>query len=148
LYAEIKNEIILPRNIEFVLTPHFNEASKILSKNITEIKADRLKTAIELVKVSGLNVLLKGPYSIVTDGTNININSTGNPLLATAGSGDVLSGMIGALSLKDMSLFTAATLAVYLHGLSADLHKHNKGITLKASDIIDNIVKSIEYIKI
>jgi hydroxyethylthiazole kinase-like uncharacterized protein yjeF len=136
---------VLPENISFVLTPHFSEASRLLGKPIDEIKNKRLYYAKELAKKSSSVVVLKGPATIITDGNNSLINTTGNPALGTAGSGDVLSGIIGALLLKNISPVNAAGIGVYLHGLAGDIcvEEHNVPL-LKATDIIKNIHRALD----
>ncbi len=131
---------ILPDDVSFVITPHFSEASRLLGKPVDEIKNNRLLSAKELSERTSCVVLLKGPATIVTDGKRTLINTTGNPALGTAGSGDVLSGIIGALFLKDMSPLDSAGVGAYIHGLAADmLVKEYDMPVLKATDLIDYI---------
>ncbi|MDY6933360.1 MAG: NAD(P)H-hydrate dehydratase [Spirochaetota bacterium] len=130
----------LPEDITFAITPHFYEASRLMGRSVDEIKKNRLDAAIELSRLTSAVVLLKGPSTIVTDGTETLINTSGNPSLATAGSGDVLSGIIGALLLKDISSLDAAGIGAYVHGRAADICVMENGIDLlKATDVIDHI---------
>jgi NAD(P)H-hydrate epimerase len=86
----------------------------------------------------GVVLVLKGHRTIVTDGKQHFENTTGNPGMATAGSGDVLTGIIAALLGQGLSPFAAAQLAVYLHGLAGDLAAATLGqVALLARDIID-----------
>ncbi len=83
-------------------------------------------------------VVLKGAGTVVTDGHRLYVNQTGNPGMATAGSGDVLAGLIGALIGQGLSGFDAAVAGVYMHGLAGDLAADQLGqISLIASDLID-----------
>jgi len=135
----------LPQGISFVLTPHFTEASRLIGKTVDEIKKNRLFYAMELAKKCSSVVTLKGPASIITDWKNSLINTTGNPALGTAGSGDVLSGITGSLLLKDISQLEAAGLAVYIHGLAGDLCVEERNVpVMKATDIIKYIHSALD----
>jgi NAD(P)H-hydrate epimerase len=107
-----------------VITPHPGEAARLLDRTTQEIEADRLGAARALAAQTRAVVVLKGARTITCDGTlgdeYCAINSTGGPALATAGSGDVLSGAIGALIAQGCSPVDAARAAVYVHGLAGD----------------------------
>ena len=105
------------------------------------------KEAIEFVKVSKSIVILKGAGTIVTDGQQIFINKTGNPGMATGGTGDVLTGCIAALLARQgegaMSALDAAILGVYVHGQAGDLAGAVMGQTaLIATDLLDWLVQA------
>lgn len=135
----------LPENIEFIITPHFMEASRIYEKTVEEIKALRLDSCCNIAALSKSICLLKGPASIISDGENSIINSTGNASLATAGSGDVLTGIIGSFMNLDIPLLNAGGAGMYLHGLCADIFvSENPQVTMKAGDIIDNIKNALK----
>jgi ADP-dependent NAD(P)H-hydrate dehydratase / NAD(P)H-hydrate epimerase len=130
----------LPDNVSFVITPHFGEASMLLNTPVQNIKNNRLQSAKDLSIKTGSVVVLKGPATIITDSSNSFINTTGNPALGTAGSGDVLSGIIGALLLGDLLPLQTAAIGAYIHGLTADiLVKEYDMPVLKATDLIDYI---------
>lgn len=131
---------------EIILTPHPGEMARVLGKNIKEIQSKRKGIAYKFAKHYKITVVLKGYHTIVTDyRRNLYINKTGNPGMATAGSGDVLSGMIAALLAQGLTGFQAAKYAVYLHGLAADLAVKDKTqVGLIASDIIDRIPQAIK----
>ena len=142
--AEYIKQERLPEGIDFIITPHFMEASRLLVKDIEEIKKNRLNTCKELASMTGAIAVLKGPATIVSDGDRSYINTTGNSGLATAGSGDVLSGIIGSFMNQNISSIEAAIAGVYIHGLCADLYKEtHPAMTMKSSDIIDNIRKAL-----
>jgi NAD(P)H-hydrate epimerase len=103
-----------------ILTPHSGEAARLLGVRSAEIENDRFSAVKELASRARAVVVLKGAFSLVAspDG-RIVVNPTGNPALATAGSGDVLAGITGALSCT-LEPFEAACAAVYVHGLAAD----------------------------
>ena len=104
-----------------VITPHPLEAARLLACAAAQVQADRLKAARELVQRFGCVVVLKGSGSVIAaPGSALKINPTGNASLATAGTGDVLAGMIAARLARGASAFDAAAGAVYAHGLAAD----------------------------
>jgi NAD(P)H-hydrate epimerase len=104
---------------------------------------DRQDQAIQFSQRSGAIVVLKGAGTIVTDGEKVYTNTTGNPGMATAGSGDVLTGMITALIAQGMDNLEAAILAVYAHGKAADIAAETKTQTsLIATDIIEALPKT------
>lgn len=134
----------LPENISFIITPHFSEASRVLSKTVEQIKNNRLEAAKELANKTFAVALLKGPATIITDGINSLINTTGNPALGTGGSGDVLSGIIGALLLKDFSPLDSTGIGAYIHGLAADICIEESNLqVLKATDLVKQIRPAI-----
>lgn len=103
-----------------VLTPHPLEAARLAGCDVAKIQSDRLASARALAQHFGVTVVLKGSGSIVDDGTRARINTTGNAGLATAGTGDVLTGVIGALLAQGMPATQAALAAVWIHGRAAD----------------------------
>ena len=110
------------RQLSTVLTPHPLEAARLMGIDAQQVQGDRLRTAGELVQRFGCTVVLKGSGTIISaPGQTPVINPTGNARLATAGTGDVLAGMIGAGLAAHKSAFMAACEAVYRHGLQADL---------------------------
>jgi NAD(P)H-hydrate epimerase len=122
-----------------VLTPHPGEFARLGGTTIAEVQAMRVERAAALAALSApLVVVLKGADTVVTDGTRYYINTTGNPGMATAGAGDVLTGVIAALIGQKLPAFQAAQLGVYIHGLAGDVARDQKGeIGLIAGDIID-----------
>lgn len=109
------------RQAPTVLTPHPSEAARLLNISTTQIQADRQAAACALAKRFNCCIVLKGTSSLCTNAQgDCTINTTGNVALATGGTGDVLSGVIGALLAQGVSPYDAAQLGVYLHGLAAD----------------------------
>jgi NAD(P)H-hydrate epimerase len=126
-----------------VLTPHPGEAARLLNIKSPEVQRDRVGAAEALVKRTGCVVVLKGPCTIVAapgpgaDSPDIYFNTTGNAGLATAGTGDVLSGMIGGLLAGGYTPLESALVAVYTHGLGADrLAAKDGGPGLVATDLL------------
>ncbi len=113
-------EILLERKGDTILTPHTVEMSRLTGKRLNDILADRYLTAKSFAAAYHVVMVLKGPNTIITDGSNTFINPTGNAGLAKAGSGDVLAGMIGAFAAQKVLPLNAAKCGVYLHGLAAD----------------------------
>jgi hydroxyethylthiazole kinase-like uncharacterized protein yjeF len=132
-----------------VLTPHPREAARLLGTDVPAIQADRLAAAQDLARQSASIVVLKGRNTVVArpDGRAA-FNSTGNPGMATAGTGDALTGMIGALLALKLEPWDAATLGVYLHGRAGDMAAACKGEDgMIASDLISNIPDAIRNMR-
>jgi NAD(P)H-hydrate epimerase len=103
------------REAPTVLTPHAGELGRLLERDSSEIGAQRLASAKEAARAAGAVLLLKGDDTIVTDGERVAVNAIPAPALATAGSGDVLSGMTAALLARGLEPFAAACAAVVAH---------------------------------
>jgi len=122
----------------FVLTPHLKEMSRLLGNDVEDIKDNLIDTACRYTK--GATVVLKDARTVVSDGTRIYLNQSGNNALAKGGSGDVLSGIIGGLLARGMEPFQAAALGVYLHGLTAEEYvKEGSYSSMLASDILEGL---------
>ncbi len=144
LKGSFKNNINLGFNV--LITPHPGEMSRLSGISIKEIQRNRKEIAKQFARKHCVICILKGYKTIVTDGKKIFINNTGNPGMATAGSGDVLTGMISAFVNQTKGkntkekLFNAGVVSVYLHGLAGDISaKEKTKISLIASDIIEKI---------
>ena len=119
-----------------ILTPHPGEFARLLGTEPAS-PADRHAAAVALAARWGVVVVLKGHRTLITDGVRQTVNSTGNPGMATGGSGDVLTGVVTALACQGLSPFDAARLGVFLHGLAGDLAARELGQEgLIASDLI------------
>ena len=129
-----------------ILTPHPGEMARLLGINIKQVQAQRKKVAKETANDYNALVVLKGNQTIVAaPGGKTYVNTTGNPGMATAGSGDCLTGMIATFLSQGLEPFKAAKFAVYLHGLAGDLAaKEKTEISLIASDIIAKIPEAIK----
>lgn len=127
------------RKASVILTPHPGELKRIWgSVSRGAIPEKREEQAARLAELTGGVVVLKGAGTVVADSERVNINTTGNPGMATAGTGDVLSGIITALAGQGMGDFEAAVCGVYVHGKAGDLAAREKGqISLIATDVID-----------
>jgi len=127
-----------------VITPHSGEIARLLKTTPSKIQFNRIEKALETSHKFRAVVVLKGHQTVVTDGENVYINETGNPGMATAGSGDVLTGMIAVFLAQKYSPFEAAQLGVHLHGLAGDIAVKKFGeSSLIATDILDYIPEAI-----
>ena len=130
---------------ETVITPHPAEMSRLTEKSVTELQKDRINIARNFADEFGLTVVLKGAGTvIVANDGRTSINPTGNQGMATAGSGDVLAGVITSLLGQGLSPYDAAVAGTYLHGLAGDFAATDKGSAgVMASDIVENIPKAL-----
>ena len=138
-------DILLKKKGELVITPHPGELARLLGVSIGEIQKNREKYAKLTSENFNVITVLKGANTIVADkeGT-IYVNKTGNPGMATAGSGDVLTGIISSFIGQGIESKKAAMLGVYLHGVAGDLAKTQKGeYGIIASDIVEYIPYAI-----
>jgi len=124
-----------------ILTPHPGEMKRLWKGLFREpLPAERTTRAMRLARKTRCIVVLKGAGTVVTDGTRVYVNRSGNPGMATAGAGDVLTGVIAALVAQDMNGFDAAVLGVYVHGLAGDVAAEKTGqVSLIATDIIESL---------
>ncbi len=130
---------------DLVLTPHPGEFSRLLDLDKDKINKKRKELVKEFALRYNLTLVLKGNRTLVSDGKDLFENKTGNPGMATAGAGDVLSGVIAGLMAQGVKAFEAARAGVYLHGLAADLAVKDKTQScLIASDILDYLPKAIK----
>jgi NAD(P)H-hydrate epimerase len=122
-----------------ILTPHPGEMQRLWKSLFRgKMPEDRAEQAAKLAEQTGTTVVLKGAGTVVADGKKVYVNTTGNAGMATAGAGDVLTGVIAALAGQNLNLMDAAVAGVYIHGLAGDLAAKEKGqISLIATDIID-----------
>ena len=129
-----------------ILTPHPGEMKRIWTSLLRKpLPQDRQTQALEFAAASNTAVVLKGHQTIVADCEKFYINTTGNPGMATAGAGDVLTGIIAALCGQGLNNFDAAVLGVYVHGLAGDLAVEKVGqISLIATDIVDNLPQAFK----
>ncbi len=124
---------------KLIITPHPGEMAGLWQGLFRdEPPADREALAVQFAKLTNTTVVLKGAGTVVTDSQQIYVNTTGNPGMASAGAGDVLTGVITALMGQGMTDFNAAVYGVYVHGLAADIAADELGqVSLMATDIID-----------
>ena len=130
-----------------VLTPHPKEMAFLMDYDVEMVNASRVAIAKECSRVWDCVTVLKGNKTIITDGSSVTVNLTGNPGMATAGSGDVLSGIIGSLIAQGLESYEGARVGAFIHGLSGDYGSESIGeFSLSALDIIDYLPKAIKAI--
>jgi len=138
------------RKAPVILTPHPGEMGRLIGKRTDVVQKDRFTVAANLAKRSGAIVVLKGAHTVIAapDGF-LRVNNTGNPGMATAGTGDALTGMIAAWLAQRIEPFEAATWGVAIHGYAGDLAAASRGeIGLITSDLIEKIPEAIQnYVK-
>jgi NAD(P)H-hydrate epimerase len=126
-------------SLDVILTPHPGEMARLSGLSTKEIQAKRLTVAKRFSKKNKITLVLKGSKTIIASKNDeITVNLTGNPVLATAGTGDVLAGLLAGLLAQGLASFPASLAAVYFHGLTADLVQKlygKRGII--ATDIVD-----------
>ena len=133
-----------------VITPHPRELSRLSGKSVTEIQENRIATVRRLSQEWNVVLLLKGAFTVIgSPDASIFINPTGNSALSTAGSGDVLSGFIGAFMAQGLSPLHATLTGAFLHGLAADCFvKQNNSNYMVASDLFEGLRLARNSIKI
>ncbi len=131
-----------------ILTPHPGEAAWLLKISISEVEQNRLKVAKQIAEGYNVVLVLKGRHTVIASPKGeIRINPTGNRALATAGTGDVLSGVIGGLLAQRLNPFDAATVGVYLHGLAGERLARRMGPDgLLAGDLLPIFPKVLRQI--
>jgi NAD(P)H-hydrate epimerase len=123
-----------------ILTPHPGEFSRLADKPADEVRTRRADLAAEYAAEQSVTLVLKGNGTLVTDGRRMYRNTTGNPGMATGGTGDVLTGLIAALVGQRLQPFEAAVLGVWAHGRSGDLAAAQLGQTaLIATDLLAHL---------
>lgn len=127
-----------------ILTPHPGEFARLIKSDVPEVQARRQELAVSFAAWQQVVLVLKGHATIVTDGKQVYCNTTGNPGMATGGTGDVLTGLIAALLGQGLEPFEAAQLGVHLHGLAGDLARDEVGdVSLIATDLLDYLPRAI-----
>ena len=121
-----------------VLTPHPGEMARLLAASVPDVQRARITTVREFATRHGAHVVLKGAWSVIGDPEGrVFVNPTGNPGMASGGTGDVLTGILGALLARGMAPGVALQAAVYLHGLAGDIAAERVGEeSLIAGDVI------------
>lgn len=135
--APLKDGVI-PQESKIVMTPHPGEFARLIDKSVADVQANREELAAEFARRHGIVLVLKGDRTVVTDGSVLYVNSTGNPGMAVGGMGDVLTGVIAGLLGVGLSPMDAAVLGVHVHGQAGDVAARHWGQTaLNAPDLID-----------
>lgn len=115
-------DLLRKKNCDIIITPHPGEMGRLVGKAAREVNADRIKTAVDFAEKYGITVLLKGHNTVISSQNGeYFINRSGNSGMATGGSGDMLTGIISALSAQGYSPIEAVRLGAFIHGASGDL---------------------------
>jgi NAD(P)H-hydrate epimerase len=126
------------------VTPHEGELSRLIGAPAERIRRDRERFARDAARRFKVIVVLKGRGTVVTDGEALYVNPTGNPGMATAGAGDVLTGVIAALLAQKLPPWDAARLGVWLHGRAGDLAAADRaGAPLLAGDLVEALPRAL-----
>ena len=139
-------DVLKASDTPVILTPHLGEFSRLTGLSRTEIEANSVEIGTDFAKTYGVTLVLKGYTTLVFDPAgSVYFNSTGNPGMATAGSGDVLAGMITAFLGRGMAPVRAACAGVYYHGKAGDLYAGRYNMeSLTASAIIQGISRALK----
>lgn len=121
-----------------VMTPHPGEMSRITGKSIRYVNENRIELVKKISKEYNVVLLLKGLYTVISDGNGVYVNPTGNSAMASGGMGDTLSGIIGALMGQGLDVFQATKLGAYLHGYIGEKLSKTMYI-VNASNIVENL---------
>jgi len=146
--CEGQAEFIKNYNGELVITPHPGELSRLTGRPVKELIADRIETARETARSFHCTVVLKGGPAVVASPTGrVTVNSTGNPGMATAGVGDVLTGVIAGFMAQGLPADEAAVAGVYVHGLAGDIARSHSGtVSLTAIDVLHQLPHAIKQV--
>jgi NAD(P)H-hydrate epimerase len=137
---------VAERASEAVLTPHLGELGRLLGRRVGP--ADRLGAARELAARAGAVALVKGTRTVVADPQgDARVNPTGTPALATAGTGDVLTGVIGGLLARGIDPFSASWAAAYVHGLAGVLAGRDLGTGVVAGDVAERLPEAFAAVE-
>ena len=121
-----------------LLTPHPGEMARLVGQSISAVQGDRAGVAARFAAEHRVLLALKGAGTVVTDGDRLYVNPTGNPGMATGGTGDVLTGLAAGLLCQGLAPFEALQLAVFIHGLAGDLAERRLGqLSMTAEDVLD-----------
>ena len=144
--SAFKGRLNLLKNKNIVMTPHAGEFSNLLGISNEEIRKDIYNYAIEFAKKYNCVLVLKNSPSVITDGKVFYINSTGRENLATAGTGDVLAGIIAGLTAQSKNILESSAAGVFIHGMCGDSLYKEYGNSLIASDLINKIAEIKNHI--
>jgi NAD(P)H-hydrate epimerase len=137
-FADDPDRLAGKEGVDIIVTPHPGEMARLIGLSTDDVQRSRLELARDFAASHRVTVILKGHRTIIAapDGSTY-INLTGNPGMATAGTGDVLTGMVAAWAAQLLDAEAASQLAVYLHGLAGDLAEaEDSDVSLVASDVI------------
>jgi hydroxyethylthiazole kinase-like uncharacterized protein yjeF len=140
-FADEPERLLGRDGVDIIITPHPGEMARLVGVPVEAVQADRVEMARDFAESHRVHVVLKGHRTIVaTPEGRAFVNLTGNPGMATGGTGDVLTGMVGAWFAQLLDAEAAGKLAVYLHGLAGDLAEADEGeIAMISTDLVDRL---------
>ena len=132
------------KKCKVILTPHVGEFSRLTKVAKNEILDNCIDLAKDFAKKYGVILLLKNAVSVITNGNEVYLNTTGTPAMAKAGSGDVLTGIISGISARNEDVFMSTVASAYLFGKAGEIAtKEQNEYTVTASDIISVLYKAM-----
>ena len=136
------------KSCQVVITPHPGEMARLCGLSIEAVQNDRVGTARDFAEEFGVTVVLKGKDTVIANSDGgVHINNSGNAGMATGGTGDVLSGVIGSLMGQGLNGYDAAVLGVFLHGAAGDLARRDKGEHgLIATDLVEMLPEAFRLV--
>jgi NAD(P)H-hydrate epimerase len=143
-----RQKLLAQRATPAVLTPHPGEFARLNTLPAADaVQGDREELAVRFARDRRVILLLKGHHTIVTDGTRVYVNQTGNPGMATGGCGDVLTGLISALIGQKLNGFAAAVLGAWVHGRAGDFAAGELGQTaMTAADLLQHLPTALREV--
>lgn len=141
--------ILKERSSDTILTPHPGEMARLTGKTPSDVQKDRIGIAKDFAVSYGVYLVLKGAHTVIAEPTGVvHINPTGNPGMATAGTGDALTGIIAGFIAQGIDISSAVKLGVYVHGLAGDMAAEEVGMTgMLAGDLIERIPAAIRHLE-
>lgn len=136
------------KSCQVVITPHPGEMARLCGLSIEAVQNDRVGIARDFAEEFGVTVVLKGKDTVIANSDGgVHINNSGNAGMATGGTGDVLSGVIGSLMGQGLNGYNAAVLGVFLHGAAGDLARRDKGEHgLIATDLVEMLPEAFRLV--
>jgi NAD(P)H-hydrate epimerase len=140
-----ENKSILTRrkSLTGVITPHLAEFRILTGEKLPESVNGKAELVKKYAKKFNLTVILKGPTDIISDGTNLKLNRSGNPGMTVGGTGDVLAGIVGGLLAKELSPYNAARVGAFVNGYSGDLAFNELKYSMVATDVVEKIPRTL-----
>lgn len=133
-------DLLRTSNVPIILTPHPGEMARLMNCSVSDVQNNRAEVAADFAKKYNVILVLKGAYTLISDGRSLLVNMSGNAGMARGGSGDVLAGIIASLKARGIEPLRAAACGVYVHGLAGDRAAERLSIeTMLPTDMIDEI---------
>ena len=128
-----------------VMTPHAGEFAALARRKAPDDIGLKMEAAQQVAREVGSTIILKGPLDVITDGNRSKLNRTHNPFMTVGGTGDVLTGIVGALMAMHIDPFRAAVAATFLNGLAGEILVNENGPAVTSSRLVEHVSRAIEY---